>query len=149
VVVPFYLTRKVGGGIKTFIFFALITTLPILAGYWTLASSFSPRRNEKAKLPGKPIEHYLEFKNKDDIAKYKGRAKIPMETFHEMYFAGDVSFKGDCLDILELRHDWSTFEFTFSLFKFFLTGMLPEVIMHTRSQGRHYLIKPLPCKKKY
>ncbi|CCX06308.1 S-adenosyl-L-methionine-dependent methyltransferase [Pyronema domesticum] len=133
-IVPFYLTRKVGGGLKTFIFFALITSLPILVLYWTVMSRYSPRKNEKCKLPGKPIEHYLEFHKPEDAEKYKGRNKIPLETFHEMYFAGDVSFKGDCLDVLEYRHDWSTFEFTWSLFKYFLTGMMPEVLMHTRSQ---------------
>ena len=58
-----------------------------------------------------------------------------METFHEMYFDEKVDFKGDCLDAMEYRHDWASFRFTLSLFKFFFTGMLPEVIMHTRSQG--------------
>jgi hypothetical protein len=58
-----------------------------------------------------------------------------METFHEMYFDGDVDFNGDCLEVLEYRHDWASFRFTISLIKFFLTGMMPEVIMHTRSQG--------------
>jgi hypothetical protein len=140
-IVPFYLTRKLGGGIKTFIFIALVTSLPILVGYWTIMSRYSPRKNEKAKLPGKPVEHYLEFHKPEDAAKYKGRNKIPLETFHEMYFAGDVSFKGDCLEILEYRHDWATFEFTYSLFKYFLTGMMPEVLMHTRSQGNY----PNPC----
>jgi hypothetical protein len=52
-----------------------------------------------------------------------------------MYFDGDVDFNGDCLEILEQRHDWANFKFTYSLIKFFLTGMMPEVIMHTRSQG--------------
>lgn len=58
-----------------------------------------------------------------------------METFHEMYFDGKVDFKGDALEILEYRHDWANWKFTFSLFRYFLTGMMPEVIMHTRSQG--------------
>jgi len=58
-----------------------------------------------------------------------------METFHEKYFAGEVDFKGDALEIMEYRHDWSNFKFTLSLFRFFLTGMIPEVIMHSRSQG--------------
>lgn len=102
--------------------------------YWTLASSFSPRRNEKAKYPGKPIETYLTFHSAEDRDKYYGRAKIPMETFHEKYFAGEVDVKGDMLDILEYRHDWASFRFTLSLFWYFLTGMMPEVIMHTRSQ---------------
>lgn len=58
-----------------------------------------------------------------------------METFHEMYFDGDVDFKGDALEIMEYRHDWANFRFTLNLYYFFLTGFLPEVIMHTRSQG--------------
>lgn len=58
-----------------------------------------------------------------------------METFHEMYFDGAVDFKGDALEVMEYRHDWANFRFTISLFRFFLTGMMPEVIMHTRSQG--------------
>jgi sphingolipid C9-methyltransferase len=98
-------------------------------------SSYSPRLNEKAKFPGKPIEHYLTFHKDEDKDKYFGRAKIPMETFHEMYFNGDVDVNGDMLDTLEYRHDWVSFRFTMSLFWFFLTGMMPEVIMHTRSQG--------------
>ncbi|KAH0611396.1 uncharacterized protein H6S33_010661 [Morchella sextelata] len=133
-IVPFYLRYKVGGGWKTFIFFALITSLPILVAYWTVASRFSPRKTEKVKLPGKPIEHYLEFHKKEDAAVYKGKAKIAMETFHEKYFEGDVSFKGDCLEIMESRHDWASFEFTISLFKYFLLGMIPEMLVHSRSQ---------------
>ena len=58
-----------------------------------------------------------------------------METFHEMYFDGKVDFKGDTLEIMEYRHDWSNFRFTLSLFRYFFTGMIPEVILHSRSQG--------------
>ena len=58
-----------------------------------------------------------------------------METFHEKYFEGVVDFKGDALEVMENRHDWANFRFTISVFRFFLTGMMPEVLMHTRSQG--------------
>lgn len=133
--VPFYLARKVGGGWKTFVFFSLVTTVPLIIAYWTVASRFSGRRNEKAKLPGKPIETYLDFHKPEDKSKYNGKAKIPMETFYEMYFAGDVSFKGDCLEVLEYRHDWASFEFTYGLFRYFLLGMIPEMLVHSRSQG--------------
>lgn len=133
--VPYYLKRKVGGGFKTFIFFALVTSLPLLMAFWSIASTFSPRKNEKVKLPGKPIEHYLDFKTPQLREKYSGRSKIPMETFHEMYFRGEVDIKADMLDILELRHDWASFRFTMSLYWYFLTGMMPEVILHSRSQG--------------
>jgi hypothetical protein len=135
-VVPYWLSRKVGGGLKTWIFFALFTTLPILIAFWSALSTFSPRKNEKAKFPGKPIEHYITFKTEELREKYSGRSKIPMETFHELYFKGLVDFNGDCLDIMEYRHDWASFRFTLSLFWYFLTGMLPEVIMHTKSQGK-------------
>jgi len=59
-----------------------------------------------------------------------------METFQEMYFRGDVEFNGDALEVLEWRHDWVNFRFTLSLFRFFLFSFVPEVIMHTRSQGK-------------
>jgi hypothetical protein len=62
-----------------------------------------------------------------------------METFHEKYFDGQVDFKGDCLEIMEYRHDWASFRFTISLMWFFVTGMMPEVILHTRSQGTKIL----------
>lgn len=132
--VPTYVAWKLGGGFKTTIFFALFTTIPLLGGYWILISSMSPRVNEKAALPGRPIEHYLTFKKTEDKAKYHGKAKIAMETFHEMYFDGDVDFNGDCLDIMEYRHDWASFKLTVHLIKYFLFGMLPELIMHTKSQ---------------
>lgn len=103
--------------------------------YWTVASAISPRKNEKARYPGRPVEYYLDFLSEHDRAKYHGKRKIPMETFHEMYFAGKVNFKGDALEAMEYRHDWASFRFTLSLYKFFLTGMVPEVIMHTRNQG--------------
>ncbi|WEW60028.1 Sphingolipid C9-methyltransferase 2 [Emydomyces testavorans] len=134
VLVPWYLARQIGGGFYTAVFLAVFTTIPILMIYWSVASSISPRKNEKVKYPGKPVEHYLHFHSEHDRAKYHGKSKIPMETFHEMYFAGKVDFKGDCLEAMEYRHDWASFRFTLSLFKFFLTGMLPEAIMHTRSQ---------------
>ncbi|TAQ83487.1 hypothetical protein B7494_g8189 [Chlorociboria aeruginascens] len=132
--VPFYFSWKVGGGTKIAIFFGLFTSIPILLAFWTLASAFTPRKNEKARYPGHPIEHYLTFKNEADKVKYRGKNKIPMETFYTMFFDGDVDFNGDCLEVLEYRHDWASFRFTWGVFKHFLFAFLPEVIMHTRSQ---------------
>jgi hypothetical protein len=149
--VPLYFSWKIGGGLKTTLFLALFTTLPLLAAFWIIVSTMSPRKNEKAKFPGRPIEHYLTFKKPADKAKYSGRAKIPMDTFHEMYFDGDVDFNGDCLEVLEYRHDWASFRFTYGLIKFFLTGMIPEVIMHTRSQGKSITLpdaEPMYCSRR-
>ncbi|KAK9463798.1 S-adenosyl-L-methionine-dependent methyltransferase [Lipomyces oligophaga] len=132
--VPYLLIWKIGGGFKTYIFFFLVTGIPLLVSYWSLMSTFSPRLNEKASYPGKGVEHYLEFHDPELAKKYSGQNKIPMETFHELYFDNKVSFKGDALDVMEYRHDWASFRFTLSLYKFFLTGMMPEVILHSRSQ---------------
>jgi len=134
--VPLYCSWKIGGGLKTAIFFAVFTSIPILATFWSVVSRLTPRKNEKVKYPGRPVEHYLTFHKDVDRMKYRGKNKIPIWTFFEMYFDGDVDFNGDCLEVLEYRHDWASFGFTIALFKFFLTGMMPEVIMHTRSQGR-------------
>jgi sphingolipid C9-methyltransferase len=133
--VPLYLSWTLGFGLKTAIFLALFTTVPLLGTFWIVISSVSPRRNLKARYPGRPVEHYITFKNAADKAKYHGKSKIPMETFHEMYFDGDVDFNGDCLEVMEYRHDWASFRFTISLIKFVLFNFVPEVIMHSRSQG--------------
>lgn len=134
--VPYWLSWKVGGGCKTAIFFGLFTSLPILAGFWMTASAVSPRKNEKVKLPGRPVEHYLTFKNRADQLKYHGKSKIPMETFYEMYFDGDVDFNGDVLESLEYRHDWANFHWTIGLCRYFVLSFIPEMIMHSKSQGK-------------
>lgn len=125
---------------KTTLFFAIFTSLPLLASFWVIASVISPRKNEKARYPGRPVEHYLTFKKSSDQAKYYGKNKIPMETFYEMYFDGDVEFNGDCLEVLEYRHDWASFRFTVGLIKYVFTGLVPEALMHTRSQGMRHRI---------
>lgn len=137
--VPAFLTRKLGLGFKTWLFLAVFTTIPILMAYWTVMSLYSPRLNEKAKYPNRPILYYLEYHTPELKAKYEtlnnGQGtKIPIETFQELFFDGKVSFKGDCLDVMEYKHDWANFRFTLGLFRFFLLGMIPEVIMHSKSQ---------------
>lgn len=134
VLLPWFLSRKIGGGFYLFLFLAIVLAIPILMAWWTIMSTYSPRLNETVKLPNRGVEYYLDFHDDELKQKYSGSNKIPMETFHELYFANKVSFKGDALDVMEYRHDWAKFSFTMGLFKFFLLGMIPEVIMHTRSQ---------------
>jgi hypothetical protein len=133
--VPTYLAWKVGGGIKTTIFFGLFTTVPLLIAFWAVTSAISPRLNDKVKLPGRPIEYYLDFKSDADKARYHGRHRIPMQTFYEKYFSGEVDFRGDCLEVLEYRHDWASFRFTLDIFRFIFFQFAPDVIMHSRGQG--------------
>lgn len=132
--VPIFLSQIIGGGWIIAVALAILTSFPLLAGFWYLSSILTTRKNEKVKLPGRPIEYYLTFSKKSDSVRYHGR-KIPIDTFQEMYFDGDVEFNGDCLEVLEYRHDWANFRFTLRLFKYFLLGFVPEMIRHSRSQG--------------
>ena len=132
--IPGYFAWKLGGGFITWLFIAALTAIPILMAFWSTASTMAPRMNDKARFPGAPVEHYLEFKKEAGRRRYRGKNKIPMETFHEMYFAGDVDFRGDALEVMEYRFDWAQFCFTLSLYRFFFTGMIPELLMHSRSQ---------------
>lgn len=38
------------------------------------------------------------------------------------------------LDILEQRHDWAKFNFTWDLFKYVFMNLIPDVIFHSQSQ---------------
>ncbi|KAF5856426.1 hypothetical protein ETB97_007423 [Aspergillus alliaceus] len=134
VAVPGFLTYVLGGGVKTAIGLALIMALPILVVFWTWASSCSPRTNEKVKMPGRPIEEYVTFKNEEDRMKWHGRNRVPLQTFCEMYLDGQVDFNGDCLDIMEYRHDWASFRFTWQLFKFIVFTFFRDILLHTKSQ---------------
>jgi len=102
ILVPTIIAWKLGGGLKTALFFTLITTVPTLICFWTIASAYSPRINNKAKHPGRPVEYYLAFKKEEDIRRYQGANKIPMQIFYEKYFDGEVDFNGDCLEVYNI-----------------------------------------------
>ncbi|KAJ5116818.1 hypothetical protein N7456_001166 [Penicillium angulare] len=136
---PGFITWLFGAGLKTFIFFLLVTVLPVLVAFWTYHSTFSSRTNEKVKLPGRPIEYYLTFKREEDKAKYNGRNKVPLQALAEMYLDGNVDFNGDILEVLEYRHDWANFSFTMDLFKFIVFTFFVDVIFHTKAQDEEQI----------
>jgi cyclopropane-fatty-acyl-phospholipid synthase len=136
---PLFITYRIGLGFYTYIFLTILFLFPLLVGFWTIASSYSPRINNKAKLPGRPVEHYISFKNDDDRRRWSGNNKIPIKTFYEMYFDGNVSFNGDCLEVLEYRHDWASFAFTWDLFHFILFVFAPDVLFHSRKQDEEQI----------
>ncbi|KAJ5226028.1 hypothetical protein N7468_007253 [Penicillium chermesinum] len=137
--VPAFITYYLGGGKKTFIFFALVLVLPLLVVFWTYASSLSPRTNEKVKLTGRPVEHYLTFKREEDKRRYRGSNKVPLPALAEMYLDGHVEFNGDILDALEYRHDWANFTFTLELFKFIVFTFFVDVLFHTKAQDEEQI----------
>ncbi|KAI7861852.1 S-adenosyl-L-methionine-dependent methyltransferase [Spinellus fusiger] len=120
-----------------FLLLAILLALPILASTIYLYSRFAPRYRNYISLPGQPLETYITVHDPELKALYHGRNKIPMETFFEAYFEGKVEFNGDALEILELRHDWASFQFTLGQFKFFLLQWLPETFWHSRDQDEN------------
>lgn len=132
--IPAHLSWTFGFGFKTWLVLASVLFLPILGAFWWLTSEFASRKNDKAVLPGRPIEHYLQFRKTEDRDAYHGQRRIPLETFQEKYFDGEIELNGDMLEVLEWRHDWSKPRFTLGLIKHFLFGFLPEMIVHSKSQ---------------
>ncbi|KAH8914477.1 S-adenosyl-L-methionine-dependent methyltransferase [Atractiella rhizophila] len=107
---------------------------PITLGYWMFMSNYGPRINEKCKLPGKDLEHYIDIKDAELRQKYNGKTKIPYQVLHDAYFEGKLDFKGDCLDVLEYRHDFVSFPMTWKLLEYVLKNLIPDVLFHTSEQ---------------
>jgi cyclopropane fatty-acyl-phospholipid synthase-like methyltransferase len=132
--IPALLAQLVGGGIVITLVMTLTTLIPLLTVYWMISSRYSPRLNDRFKLPGRPIEHYITFKSASDKKKWSGRNTISIHTFGEMYIDGKVTFNGDCLDIMEYRHDWSNFALTWDLCRYILFTFGLDALFHTRRQ---------------
>ncbi|KAG8795648.1 hypothetical protein FRC12_011620 [Ceratobasidium sp. 428] len=121
------------GGSNTYWFLVVVLGLPVTIAYWTVMSIYGARKNEKVAFPGRPQSEYFEIKDETLKAEWAGK-KIPMQIFHDAYFEGKIDIKGDVLDVMELRHDWAAFTMTPELFKYVVTTLIPEVIMHTEAQ---------------
>lgn len=131
--VPALVQYSLGLGFWSYIPLALILAIPSFAAFQIVSSKINePIRRQKG-LPGKPLEHYLTINNADKY-NYSGSQKIPIETFFEAYFDGDIDINADMLETLEARYDWAAFVFTFSQAKFFLSQWVPETLWHSRKQ---------------
>ncbi|ORY97447.1 S-adenosyl-L-methionine-dependent methyltransferase [Syncephalastrum racemosum] len=134
--IPFYIKHILGLPFWCFLVLAVVLFLPILACTLYLTSRYAARYRNNVPLPGKPIEDYITIHDAELKQAYHGHNKIPMETFFEAYFEGKIDFKGDPLEVMELRHDWAAFQFSFGQFKFFLTQWLPETFWHSKHQDK-------------
>ncbi|KIP05873.1 hypothetical protein PHLGIDRAFT_107617 [Phlebiopsis gigantea 11061_1 CR5-6] len=138
IVVPWLVKRMLPlvnrGGFKTYIFMFLLCGVPVTMGYWTLMSTYGPRKNNKVVLPERNLEEYITIHDEELKKKYHGKEKIPMQVFHDAYFEGKIDFNGDVLEIMEQRHDWAKMVFTLELFKYVFFTLIPDVIRHTENQ---------------
>lgn len=101
--VPFIVKRILPfvrrGGLKTYVFLVVILAVPITVAYWTVASMYGQRKNQKVILPGKDIEEYITIKDNELKELYCGKRKIPMQIFHDAYFQGKIDFNGACFRV--------------------------------------------------
>lgn len=81
------------------------------------------------------IKDYIEFGNKS-LEKRCSKGKIPMETFYEAYFAGDIDVKGDVFDFLRNRNHFINYNLTPGHLKWAVTNFIPEVAIHSRKQDK-------------
>ncbi|KAI8324233.1 S-adenosyl-L-methionine-dependent methyltransferase [Martensiomyces pterosporus] len=130
--VPYFIKRLLGLSLGTYLILAAILALPIGAVTLVLTPT-----DQICALPNEPLESYITILDKELKAKYHGSNKIPMETFFERYFDGDIDLTGDALEILEKRHDWATFGFTWSAIKFFILQWIPELLWHSKKQDEN------------
>lgn len=158
VVVPYILKTILPlfnrGGFKTYLFLLILSGVPTTVAYWTLASMYGARKNEKVTLPGKNIEEYITI-NDPELAKlYNGKNKIPMQVLHDAFFDGKIDIKGthsrrsgmrftvlttflgDVLETLDFRHDFTKMTFTLELFKHVFFKLIPDVISHSQEQDQ-------------
>lgn len=78
-------------------------------------------------------ESYFIFKDEAFKAKWNGK-KIPVEEFYEAYFAEKVDFEGDLLETLYNRREFIRPVITWNHIKFFLSQLIPELLVHSRQQ---------------
>lgn len=88
--IPFFNT-----GFKTYVFLLFLTGPFTAIAYWTAASTYGPRKNEKVALPGRPIEEYLDIKDPELKQQFHGHNKINYQQFHDAYFEGKIDVKGE------------------------------------------------------
>lgn len=128
----------VGGSLVVLPLICLFGALPLFVlynVYWSHTIGPIRDRSKSTTLPGAPLQSYMTMKGADLAARFSNpSAKIPMETFFESYFDSKIDINMDMLELLEHRHDWARFTWTFSQLKFFLLQWIPETLWHSKIQ---------------
>ncbi|OAV96807.1 hypothetical protein PTTG_03542 [Puccinia triticina 1-1 BBBD Race 1] len=120
------------------IFLMIVLAPAVMISYWALSSIYPSQVTNQVTLPNNKQSSYFIFKDAKLSQAYNpnnpGSKRIPMQVWHDAYFEGKIEIKRDMMELLEYRHDWAAFHMTPELFKYVVTRLLPEVILHTTSQ---------------
>lgn len=117
---------------KVYVLLFVIEGLPVTIGYWLLSSYLADKNNNTAR---RPIAEFMTFDDPALHAKFglTTSPRIPLTTFHDSYFAGKITLKGDMLDILEQRNAWASAFMPVELFKYVVFQLFPD-LLHPPSQ---------------
>ncbi|RKP13799.1 S-adenosyl-L-methionine-dependent methyltransferase, partial [Piptocephalis cylindrospora] len=128
-----------GMGLYTYLFVTLLWA-PTAFGLVIFTTSYlAVPHNSPVKMPGNPVQSYLNILDPAMRDTYCGSNRIPMETFFEAYFDGkiDLADGRDCLEVFEHRHDWARFSLTWGQVKFFFFTWIPELLFRNQLEDEH------------
>lgn len=126
---PAVIIYAIGGPWWTYPIIFLVSLLPAFLGFLITFNYISYRRTTSAS----EIAEFVEFRDEMLAKKFETR-KMPFETLLEAFADERLDFKGDVLEALEKRENFSTFELTWNHLKIFCCNFLPELLSHSRMQ---------------
>ena len=86
----------------------------------------------------KKISDFVEVKNSRVSGRYS-RDKVAIGHFVEDYIAQKIDINVPLLDIINLRSEVFTYDYTLHHYYFFLSRMIPEVVIHSKKQDERII----------
>jgi cyclopropane fatty-acyl-phospholipid synthase-like methyltransferase len=90
-------------------------------------------QNDELHVEAPQLTDHVVFNDKRLAARYAGR-RIPMATFYEAYFDGDLDIPGNIHDLLRERQRWLSYRIELRHLEWAATHFLPEALLHTQAQ---------------
>lgn len=84
------------------------------------------------------ISDFVEVKSRSVAARYNNQ-KVSIGHFIEDYMAGKVDINTDLLEMLWNKDEIFTFDYVGHHYKFFVTRMIPEVVLHSKEQDERII----------
>lgn len=84
------------------------------------------------------ISDFVEVNSRSVASRYNNK-KVSIGHFIEDYMAGKVDINTDMLEMLWNREEIFTFDYVGHHYKFFVTRMIPEVVLHSKQQDERII----------
>ncbi|MFY0653784.1 MAG: class I SAM-dependent methyltransferase [Cyclobacteriaceae bacterium] len=86
----------------------------------------------------KKISDFVEVKNNSVSGRYS-RGKVAMGHFVEDYIAEKIDINIPLIDLIDYRDEIFTYEYTSHHYYFFISRMIPEVVIHSKKQDERII----------